>query len=81
MQTPNVLLVDVRSAQEHKQSNIGGQLIPLEELPQRLNELNKEKNIILYCFSGQRSQFAVEILISSGFTSVNYLQEGVKEFF
>ncbi|MGC1855034.1 MAG: HesA/MoeB/ThiF family protein [Candidatus Aquirickettsiella sp.] len=81
LQKPNVSLVDVRSEAEHKSRNIGGQLIPLEELPQRLNELNRQHIIILYCLSGKRSQSAVEMLIAAGFHAVNYLYAGAGEFF
>lgn len=81
LQKPNVSLVDVRSEAEHKHRNIGGQLIPFDELAQRLNELNRQHLIILYCLSGKRSQAAVEILIAAGFTSVSYLRAGAEEFF
>lgn len=81
LQKSNTCLVDVRSAAEHKEKNIGGQLIPLEELPHRLNELMRTHTIILYCLSGKRSLAAVKILLAAGFTSVKYLNKGAAEFF
>jgi adenylyltransferase/sulfurtransferase len=81
LQKSNTCLVDVRSAAEHKEKNIGGQIIPLEELPFRLNELTRTHTIILYCLSGKRSLAAVKILLAAGFTSVKYLKKGAVEFF
>lgn len=81
LQKNNTCLVDVRSAAEHKEKNIGGQLIPLEELPRRLNELTRTHTIILYCLSGKRSLAAIKILLAAGFTSVKYLKKGAAEFF
>lgn len=81
LQKSNTCLVDVRSAAEHKDKNIGGKLIPLVELPRRLNELNRNETIILYCLSGQRSLAAIKILLAAGFTSVKYLKNGADEFF
>ncbi len=81
LQMSNALLVDVRSEEEHKLRNIGGQLIPLDELLQRLNELKRDNNIIFYCHSGKRSLAAVKLVLAAGFTSVKYLKNGAVEFF
>lgn len=81
LQKNNTALIDVRSAAEHEDKNIGGQLIPLIELPDRLNELNSNHTIILYCHSGQRSLAALKLLLTAGLTSVKYLKNGAVEFF
>lgn len=81
LQKNNTTLIDVRSVEEHKDKNIGGQLIPLIELPNRLNELNINHTIILYCHSGKRSLAALKLLLAAGFTSVNYVKNGAVEFF
>lgn len=81
LQKNNTSLIDVRSEAEHKAKNIGGQLIPIIELPNRLNELNHNHTIIFYCHSGKRSLDAVKLLLTAGFTSVKYLQADIKEFF
>ncbi|WED44633.1 HesA/MoeB/ThiF family protein [Legionella cardiaca] len=73
----NAMLVDVRTLEEHQKKNIGGKLIPLTELPQRLHELNPEQMIILYCFSGQRSMAALNMLLERGVNSVKYLINGI----
>jgi rhodanese-related sulfurtransferase len=77
LKQPSVTLIDVRSVEEHKAYNLGGILIPLSQLSQRLHELNREHLIILYCQSSQRSIQALNMLIDSGFSSVKYLQGGI----
>jgi len=73
----NFLLLDVRSAEEHAAANIGGTLIPLQELASRVRELNSEIPIVVYCRSGARSRAAAEYLLSVGFTSVHNLKGGI----
>lgn len=77
LQAENITLVDVRSAQEHAEYNIGGKLIPLAELTQRLHELETNHTIILYCYSGKRSIEALNVLLDAGFASVKYLLHGI----
>lgn len=74
----DIVLVDVRSPQEHADFNIGGKLIPLSELQIRAGELNSEDDIVVYCLSGMRSASAVEILNSMNFNSVRSLAGGLK---
>lgn len=73
----NICLIDVRSIQEHQNFNIGGEVIPLSELPKRMNELDKEKTIIFYCHAGVRSLMAVKVLMDAGFPSVKSLEGGM----
>ncbi|HAT7796933.1 TPA: thiamine biosynthesis protein ThiF [Legionella pneumophila] len=74
----NIQLIDVRSTKEHQIQNIGGLVLPLDELPQRLHELNPNQAVILYCQSGRRSKMALDILLKFGFASVKYLENGLK---
>ena len=74
----NILLLDVRTATEFDGplGHIAGAvLFPVQELEQRIDELNehKEKEIIVICHSGNRSQTGTRILISYGFNAVNML--------
>ncbi len=55
-------LLDVRENWEREQHHIGGQHIPLKELPARFVELVTEKNIVVYCKSGIRSKQAIHLL-------------------
>jgi len=75
-----VTLVDVRSPEEHEAHNIGGKLLPLTELPERLTELNPSHLIILYCHSSQRSIQALNMLLEAGFASVKYLIGGIRPY-
>lgn len=75
-------LFDVREEWEFEEYNIGAQLIPLPQLPQRVNELQALKNeeIILHCRSGARSGQAKEFLKQRGFTNVRNLIGGMVEW-
>ena len=75
-----VVLIDVRSPEEHAEFNFGGKLIPLSELHSRACELNPEDDIVVYCLSGMRSASAVEILNSMNFKSVRSLAGGLKNW-
>jgi rhodanese-related sulfurtransferase len=78
MQTSEALqLVDVRTAEKHQAFNIGGKLIPLDELPDHLNELERDKLVVTYCTSGGRSMNALMYLMSVGFTRVKSLDGGM----
>ena len=73
----DVQLVDVRTTEKHQAYNIGGVLIPLEEMPARLNELDRDKLIVTYCTMGGRSMNALMYLMSVGFTRVKSLDGGM----
>ncbi|WP_233898751.1 HesA/MoeB/ThiF family protein [Tenacibaculum piscium] len=58
-------LLDVREDWEREQHHIGGQHIRLVELPDRLNEIDTSKPVIVYCKSGMRSKRAISFLEDS----------------
>jgi rhodanese-related sulfurtransferase len=68
-------LVDVRSPAEFAAGHIPGAVnIPVQELEQRLRELEpKQEPIVLYCRSGNRSSRAAGVLKSAGFSEVHDL--------
>ena len=70
-------LIDVREPYEVSISNIGGKLIPINTIPSRINELNKEEEIIIYCRTGHRSENVVNYLRKHGFTNVKNLVGGI----
>ena len=76
------ILLDVRETFEYEFSNIGGQLIPLDQLPDRLNEIeqHKDKELIIMCRSGSRSARACEFLSRNGFTNVKNLKGGINDW-
>ena len=55
-------LIDTREPYEHEAFNIGGTLFPLAEITRHLNEIEKEKPVVIYCRAGVRSQIAIQRL-------------------
>ena len=55
-------LIDVREPYEHEEFNIGGQLIPLNEIVQHIDKIAADKPVIIYCRKGIRSQVAIQRL-------------------
>jgi len=61
-------LLDVRQLDERAQGFIPGSIhVPLDELRRRIDELPRDREIIAYCHTGQRSYFACRILSQHGF--------------
>lgn len=72
-------LIDVRTIKEHEFKNIGGKVLPLSELPSRLDELDPSHTIVLYCQSGKRSESALNVLKEAGFSYLKYLKNGIAQ--
>jgi sulfur-carrier protein adenylyltransferase/sulfurtransferase len=71
-------VLDVREPEEWRICNIpGATLIPLGQLPSRVEELNREQDTVVMCRSGARSARAVEFLKQQGFTRVRNLTGGI----
>ncbi len=65
-------LLDVRSPQEYQQAHIqGAELIPLDELPHKMNRIPKNRQVICICASGSRSSAAANHLSSAGYQVSN----------
>ncbi len=72
------LLLDVRTPVEQQVSKIeGALLIPLEQLSSRLEELDKDRAIVVFCRTGTRSARALRILSKAGFLKVQNLTGGI----
>ncbi|WP_289045395.1 molybdopterin-synthase adenylyltransferase MoeB [uncultured Olleya sp.] len=71
-------LLDVREANERAIHHIGGQHIPLGELTNRFNEINTNKDLIVYCKSGVRSKIAIQLLKDKGWTDTILQLEALK---
>jgi rhodanese-related sulfurtransferase len=68
----NDILLDTRTNREYEQGYIEGAVhIPLDELRENLDKLDKSKNIIAYCQSGLRSYIANRILKGNGYNVIN----------
>jgi molybdopterin/thiamine biosynthesis adenylyltransferase/rhodanese-related sulfurtransferase len=74
----DVFILDVREPHEYEISNLDGYLIPLAELPDRVNELDSSREIVVHCHTGWRSQRAVEFLRESGFRKIKNLVGGIE---
>lgn len=72
-----VLLLDVREPAERAVASIGGTLLPMRELPKHFGELDRAREIVVYCHTGGRSQRAVEFLYEQGFANVKNLVGGI----
>jgi len=72
-------LLDVRNPYEVAIASIPGtdKLIPIDQLPERINELDPSREMVVYCRSGARSGRAVELLKSVGFRKVKNLVGGI----
>ena len=74
----NVFILDVREQQEYRINRIpGSMLIPLGELPLRVQELDGSREIVVHCKIGPRAAKAVEFLRGAGFRRVRNLKRGI----
>lgn len=71
-------LVDVREEHEFEAANMGGELIPLGEVPNRYDEISKDKKVIIHCRSGMRSANAINYLETAhGYSNLYNLTGGI----
>ena len=73
----DVYILDVREPWENKLAQIGGKLIPQNEVPQRLAEIDREREVIVHCHGGVRSQRIAEFLKQQGYPRVINLAGGI----
>lgn len=78
----SINLLDVRETFEFDEFNLNGKLIPLGELPGRLDEIEdwKDQEVIVHCRSGKRSATAQQFLLQSGFQNVRNLIGGILDW-
>jgi rhodanese-related sulfurtransferase len=71
-------ILDVREPSEWTQFHIpGATLIPLGDLPNRLNEVPKDRQVVVVCRTGHRSAQGRDILLQAGFTQVTSMAGGM----
>jgi len=73
----DLFILDVREPFEYQIAQIGGKLIPQNDVPQRLSEIPREREIIVQCKSGGRSQRIAELLKQQGYPKVVNLAGGI----
>lgn len=74
----SIVLVDVRELWEWHSGHLDGALhIPLNSLPQHLQKLDREAQIVVYCHLGERSWYAAAFLHQQGYAHVASLAGGI----
>jgi len=73
----DIFILDVREPHEYQICHLNGYLIPVGDLPKRVNELDSSREIIAHCKMGGRSAKAVNFLRRSGFKKVYNLTGGI----
>ncbi len=80
-QKNGAFILDVREPSEWAQFHIqGATLIPLGQLPNRLNELPKDREIVVYCRTGHRSAQGRDIIKNAGYSLVTSMAGGITEW-
>lgn len=74
----NIFLLDVRTPQEFSQARLSGAvLIPSGEFERRINEVPKNKPILVYCAVGSRSKPVADLLTRRGYKEVYHMTDGI----
>jgi len=77
----NVQVVDVRAATEYDAGHVDGSChVFLGTLPENLDKLSKDKQLVIYCQAGDRSSIAYSILSKNGYKKVKNFSGGMKEW-
>ncbi len=77
----DITLIDVRSGMEFAQGYIKDALhIPLEQIPQSAESIDKSKPLYLYCRTDQRSSSAAEFLMKCGFSDLYVIRGGILDW-
>lgn len=74
----NLFVLDVREPYEYQIANIGATLIPMNQVPSRLNEIDRDREIVVHCHVGGRSQRVAEFLKQNGYQNVSNLAGGIQ---
>ncbi len=81
MQKSGAFILDVREPSEWAQFHIqGATLIPLGDLPSRLNEVPENQQVVVYCRTGNRSAQGRDILKNAGYALVTSMAGGITQW-
>lgn len=81
MRTTGAFMLDVREQSEWDEFHMpDATLIPLAQLEQKVNDLPKDRDIVVVCRSGNRSAQGRDILLQAGFTRVTSMAGGMNEW-
>src|SRR5580692_12809836 len=73
----DVQLIDVREPYEYQIAQIGGKLIPQNDVANRLAEIDRDREVVVHCRSGARSQRIAEFLKQAGYPNVVNVAGGI----
>jgi len=74
----DIFLIDVREPSEFKEGYLKGAVnIPLGQIEGGLQEIPKDKDVVVYCRTGKRSAEASKILVKNGYKKVFNLEGGI----
>lgn len=81
MYQDGAFVLDVRTVEEWNEYHAPNTtLIPLDELASRVNEVPRDRPIVVICRSGNRSDEGRDILLNAGFTQVTSMDGGLKDW-
>lgn len=73
-----LVILDVRTVQEFEDGHVEGAInMPVDDLEQRLEELDRNDEMLVYCRTGNRSTRAVQILRENGFNKIYHMADGI----
>lgn len=76
-QKKGMMLLDVRTDKEYEQGHIPGAVhVPLADIGNRIKKLKKDKELVVYCQSGNRSIWAIKRLLGMGYKNLYNLKGG-----
>jgi|UniRef100_A0A7C3QUN0 rhodanese-related sulfurtransferase len=76
-----IVILDVREDWEHARVRIpGARHIPLAQLPQALSQIDRDKDIVVYCHHGVRSMQACQFMKKNGFEKIRNLRGGIDAY-
>lgn len=74
----DIVIIDVREEYEYDAANIGATLIPMGDVMERVNEIPKDKKVIVHCRSGKRSATVIGALEQNfGYNNLVNLKGGI----
>ena len=74
-------LIDVREEYEYEAANLGGELIPMGQVFNDVARINRDKDVVVYCRSGNRSGVIInELEKRFGFTNLYNLKGGIMAY-
>ena len=78
----NAFILDVRTLQERSQGFIPGSvLIPIDKIEKRLNEVPKNRPVVVYCAVGSRSRIVAQALSGRGYPEVYNMRDGISGWY